>query len=136
LVEPLQMQFSVRRIALETIHFLGIIFVLGKMVADAAVLVPRYYLLERIIGIKQRGNFLMKRIKSIINTIRVRRDTKRRNEVLTLLVSHFKSPTKAQLWMKSRIPLLGGLTPEFMISIGRSDRLLKFVKNCIAENKP
>lgn len=76
-------------------------------------------------------------MRSLLRYARVKKDTKNRNAVLKLVVEFFGGNVKkAELWMNSRNPLLGNITPEFMISVGRSDRLLKFVKNCIAENQP
>lgn len=72
-----------------------------------------------------------------INDIRVKLDTENRNEVIKLVVEFFDGNTdKAQIWMKAYNPMLGGVTPEFMIRIGRSSRLLKWVRHAISENKP
>ena len=58
-----------------------------------------------------------------------------REVVINLVSDFFGSDKKAELWMNSENPLLGGVTPEFMIKVGKSDRLLKFVKTCLDENR-
>jgi uncharacterized protein (DUF2384 family) len=63
-------------------------------------------------------------------------DSARRDTILKLLVEFFGSTKKAELWLEARNPLLGGVTPKYLISIGRSDKLLKFVRQCLEENKP
>lgn len=42
---------------------------------------------------------------------------------------------KTDLWFMSENPLLGGISPNHMINCGRYDRLLSFVKTCLAENE-
>lgn len=66
---------------------------------------------------------------------RIKKDSANREAVLKLVVEFFGNAKKAELWMKANNPLLGGLSPEFMIRSGRSDRLLAFVQNCISENQ-
>ena len=73
-------------------------------------------------------------IRHIVRRFRVKMDTVNRDRALQLLVGFFGSTKKAELWMKSRNPLLGGVTPEFMISHGRSNRLLKFMRHCMDGN--
>ena len=43
---------------------------------------------------------------------------------------------KTMLWMRTPNPLLGDRSPRDMIVNGRSDKLLKFVEQALAENGP
>ncbi len=43
---------------------------------------------------------------------------------------------KTLLWFSTENPLLGGLTPEYMIFTGRHKKLEKFIDNCIEGNFP
>lgn len=43
---------------------------------------------------------------------------------------------KAELWFMTKNPLLGGMTPQGMISVCREDKLLAFILSQLAENKP
>lgn len=53
-----------------------------------------------------------------------------------LVVEFFEgNEEKAELWFKTQNPLLGGISPEKMIVLGRRDRLLRFVRDQLAENK-
>ena len=42
---------------------------------------------------------------------------------------------KTELWFSSPIPLLGNLTPNGLLAMGRGDKLLKFIRNQLAENE-
>lgn len=42
---------------------------------------------------------------------------------------------KTRLWFSSENPLLGNVSPDDMIRWGRSDRLLMFVKQQLADNE-
>jgi hypothetical protein len=42
---------------------------------------------------------------------------------------------KTDLWLKSSNPLLGGISPEKMIVLGREVRLLRFVQSQLADNE-
>ena len=44
--------------------------------------------------------------------------------------------SKTKAWFAAENPLLGGLTPNDMINMGRGARLLQFVENQLDENKP
>ena len=46
------------------------------------------------------------------------------------LVSEFfkGDPEKKRLWMRTENPHLGDISPNFMIEIGREDKLLKFIE--------
>lgn len=58
------------------------------------------------------------------------------DEVRRLVAAFFDGDTaKTELWMRTDNPLLGGISPEFMVRIGRSGKLLKIVKQCLDENK-
>ena len=43
-------------------------------------------------------------------------------------------PHKTKLWFSSPNPLLGNITPNAMIALGRTKKLLKFIENQLAEN--
>lgn len=58
------------------------------------------------------------------------------DEILNLVADFFDGdPAKTELWMRTDNPLLGGISPEFMVRIGRSGKLLKIVRQCLDENK-
>jgi len=44
-------------------------------------------------------------------------------------------PVKTALWLKTSNPLLGDISPRDMIRNGRSQKLLKFILNALAENQ-
>lgn len=52
------------------------------------------------------------------------------------LVSGFfeGNSAKVALWFSSPNPLLGGLAPNTMIAMGRGEKLLRFIKQQLAEN--
>lgn len=56
---------------------------------------------------------------------------------LSNLVAQFfeGDPVKTELWFKTSNPLLGNISPRDMIRSGRSQKLLKFILNALAENK-
>jgi hypothetical protein len=43
---------------------------------------------------------------------------------------------KMKMWFHTRNPLLGNVTPNDMILAGRYEKLLKWVKEQLSENKP
>ncbi len=43
---------------------------------------------------------------------------------------------KTLTWLETENPLLGGVTPVYMIKIGRIHKLIKFIKSLIEENYP
>lgn len=58
------------------------------------------------------------------------------NKVEQLVLEFFDgNEKKMRLWMKSRNPLLGNISPNKMIKVGRYDRLLKWVKSQLYENE-
>ena len=59
---------------------------------------------------------------------------KQEKQVRNLVTKFFESEIKADRWMRTKNPLLGAVSPYHMISIGRGDKLLRFVKNQLAEN--
>ena len=44
-------------------------------------------------------------------------------------------PIKTELWFKTSNPMLGDITPRDMIRYGRSQKLLRFIINALAENQ-
>lgn len=57
-------------------------------------------------------------------------------EARTLVAKFFDgNEEKTSLWMATKNPLLGNISPEDMIRLGRVDRLLKFIKDALAENE-
>lgn len=58
------------------------------------------------------------------------------SEAQTLVAKFFDGDgAKTLLWMTTKNPLLGNLSPREMIQMGREDKLLKFVKESLAENE-
>lgn len=55
--------------------------------------------------------------------------------IKALLNSHFRDRKKVELWLNTKNPNLGEVTPNYMISIGREEKLLQFVSSCFKENK-
>jgi len=53
-----------------------------------------------------------------------------------LVCKFFGNKNKAALWFNTPNPLLGGVSPVDTISLGKVDKLLKFIRNCLAENEP
>lgn len=43
---------------------------------------------------------------------------------------------KAMAWWNAKNPLLGGLSAREMCFMGREDKVLKFVREALAENEP
>lgn len=54
--------------------------------------------------------------------------------ILNIITTFFGDPEKAELWMNTPNPLLGDISPDLMIKIGREDKLMKFIENAINEN--
>lgn len=58
-----------------------------------------------------------------------------RIQVYALVLGFFKgNRPKADYWMTARNPLLGYISPEFMLKAGRGERLLQFVEHQLSEN--
>ena len=55
---------------------------------------------------------------------------------INLVADFFKDADKTMLWFNTPNPLLGEQTPRNMIRIGRSKKLIKFIRNALSENKP
>lgn len=56
-------------------------------------------------------------------------------EGLDLVLGFFKGDTdRTHLWFDSPNPLLGGIRPREMLALGRSEKLLQFIKNRLADN--
>lgn len=57
-------------------------------------------------------------------------------EIRFLLLEFFKGDTsKVSEWLRVKNPLLGNISPDRMMKLGRSDKLLEFIKNAIDDNK-
>lgn len=56
--------------------------------------------------------------------------------VINLVAAFFEDETKTILWLQTRNPLLGGMSPRDMIRAGRFKKLEKFVQTALAENAP
>lgn len=56
------------------------------------------------------------------------------NKLYTLVYEFFKNHEKTMIWFSAPNPLLGGISPNQMIEIGKEDRLSSFVKNVLDEN--
>ena len=54
---------------------------------------------------------------------------------INLVANFFKDEDKTVLWFYTPNPFLGEQTPRDMIRIGRSKKLIKFIRNALAENK-
>lgn len=56
-------------------------------------------------------------------------------ECFLLVLEFFKDePHKAFWWFTTENPLLGGVSPARMIEIGRTEKLLTFIKGLLSEN--
>ena len=59
-----------------------------------------------------------------------------RNEVFTLVLEYFHGARdRAELWMTSKNPLLGDVTPDDMIAMGRGQKVLRWVRESLSENE-
>lgn len=57
-------------------------------------------------------------------------------EIRRLVLNFFEgNEEKTGAWFTSANPLLGGISPDKMISMGREDRLMRFVQTQLAENE-
>lgn len=54
--------------------------------------------------------------------------------LLAYLDGFFGNPKKTNSWLNYKNPLLGGLTPKWMIENGKLDRVIKFVETSLREN--
>jgi hypothetical protein len=53
-----------------------------------------------------------------------------------LIEAHFKGDGhKANVWFKTKNPLLGDVSPYWMIYVGRIDKLLAFIETQLSENE-
>lgn len=50
--------------------------------------------------------------------------------------SFFKNQSKTRVWMETENPGLGGVTPIDMIAMGRYQKLMDFIENCLEGNRP
>lgn len=53
---------------------------------------------------------------------------------IALVASYFKDLDRTMLWFSAKNPLLGDVSPRAMIRLGRSARLLKFIRCSLDEN--
>lgn len=51
-------------------------------------------------------------------------------------VADILGATPALIWFKSANPLLGNVSPEWMLATGRYDRLERFISEAETANKP
>lgn len=58
------------------------------------------------------------------------------DQILALVVGFFKDEKKAQTWMETENPNLGGSTPATLIHRGRGHKVLQFVTSALEENHP
>lgn len=57
--------------------------------------------------------------------------------VLGILWDFFQDTNKVKLWLETDNPMLGGVSPNHMIAIGRAEKLAKFVElACLENGKP
>ena len=54
---------------------------------------------------------------------------------INLVANFFENEDKTILWFYTPNPFLGEQTPRDMIRIGRSKKLIKFIRNALSENK-
>ena len=54
---------------------------------------------------------------------------------INLVANFFEDEDKTVLWFYTPNPFLGEQTPRDMIRIGRSKKLIKFIRNALSENK-
>jgi hypothetical protein len=61
-----------------------------------------------------------------------------RKEIFTLLHSFFGKDLagriRALTWYNANNPLLGGVSPKHMVQVGRSDKVLSFIRGKLEEN--
>lgn len=59
------------------------------------------------------------------------------NEAERLVLEFFKGDVdKMKMWFHTKNPLLGNITPNDMIKLGRYEKLLLWVKQQLSENEP
>lgn len=57
-------------------------------------------------------------------------------KITYLLLSFFNNDlNQVLLWLETKNPMLGGVSPFDMCDLGRTGKLLKFVEHTLAENK-
>lgn len=56
-------------------------------------------------------------------------------EALNLVKCYFKKePEKYNLWLTTKNPFLGGVSPVWMIAVGRQDKLINFIEERLVKN--
>ena len=55
-------------------------------------------------------------------------------QALELVKKFFKEePHKYDLWMTTNNPMTGGVSPRWMIDVGREEKLIQFIKESLAK---
>jgi uncharacterized protein (DUF2384 family) len=49
--------------------------------------------------------------------------------------AYFKNEVKAEIWLQTKNPLLGDVSPVHMIKVGRFDKLIQFIYDRISEDR-
>ena len=49
--------------------------------------------------------------------------------------AYFNNEAKSEIWMQTLNPLLGGVSPIYMLEVGRFDKLQTFIYTQLSENK-
>lgn len=57
------------------------------------------------------------------------------NDILKLVNSHFNDINKSLLWLRCPNPQLGNQSPLDMIWYGREEKLIKFIRSALDDNK-
>jgi hypothetical protein len=52
-----------------------------------------------------------------------------------VVYTFFGDRDKAELWFKTENPMLGNVSPAYMIQTGRFDKLMKFINEALYNNK-
>lgn len=55
-------------------------------------------------------------------------------EILAKAAKFFNDRDKAVTWFATANPLLGGISPNDMVALGKTDKLAKFVREQLADN--
>lgn len=58
-----------------------------------------------------------------------------RGKIEALISAFFQDTGTMVRWMRAENPLLGGMSPNKMLEMGRGEKLLNFVKTQLEENK-
>lgn len=58
-----------------------------------------------------------------------------RQMILNIITTFFNDPVKAEKWMTTDNPMLGDISPDLMLQIGRGEKLLRWIEVQLAENE-